>query len=162
MYKIGQVILEESSIGSIATTYEAGKTYYFHLSNDYNPNSLRLYNLDVTGALDNTTCQVLKPDYFDKYQFVFTPLINYTILATATGVQFNTAYELTNILPVTSEKIGIQDRPLSLYVINGELFRVGYSGILEIDNEIKILSISKIEDCLDGEFAIVDYLYKED
>lgn len=48
--------------------------------------------------------------------------------------------KVNNILPsnILVDKIGIQSRPGGLFVINNEPFRLGRSGIFEVNNELRI------------------------
>lgn len=159
MYKIGQIKVaapEWDASTAITGNFEANKIYYLKLDSPLSTD-IHLYNVRSDGVSpEESTWQLLKPDYADKTIYVFVPLDNYTNIE---DYGSGTIYELTNLLPVVAERIGIQARPSSLFVINGELFRVGFNGILEVDNEVKVLSVSR----LSGEdSAILDYMYKED
>lgn len=165
MYKIGQKRLSGVSYDEIAvSTFAVNKIYYLKLSKELDEGqTIGLYNLDNDKQPDTTTSQIIKPDYFDKTLYIFTPLDNFAFIKLNTNGKWqdiNTSvYELKNELTQVCEKVGIQDRPTSLYVINGELFRIGYNGLLEVDNEVKVLSVSKLQQT---ENAILDYMYKEE
>lgn len=57
-------------------------------------------------------------------------------------------------------KIGVQGPPLLLMCINGQQIRVGYNGIYEINNGMKITSISFVPAADD--YFIMDYEYQEE
>lgn len=161
MYKIGQKKLAAGTAGveidPSAAVFQANAPYYLKL-NSALPDGAKiyLYNTRDNNNPDEASWQELKADFNDPTIYVFVPLLNYEHITEFDG----TLYQLTNQLDgIIAERIGLQARPTSLFVINGELFRVGYNGILEVDNEVKVISISRIAG---NDYAILDYMYKED
>ena len=69
--------------------------------------------------------------------------------------------EVGSILPYVADKIGIQTRPGSLVVINQEPMRVGKSGVLEINNGIKVTSVGMVAPQNEINDFILDYIYTE-
>lgn len=68
---------------------------------------------------------------------------------------------ITNLLPtdIVAQKIGIQTRPGTLLAINGSSFRVGRTGVLEINCGILINSIGVAAANNNADNFILDYAY---
>ena len=166
MYKIGQLKLTDSSliIKDANESFLANTIYYMAVTttnDDLNEISCYLTNRNDNGDPDSNTWQEVKKDYHSNV-YVFIPLKEYEELYWSKTLSNDTIIQIfvvNNELDCVAEKIGIQARPASEFIINGELFRIGYNGILEIDNDIKIVSVSRVSG---GDTAILDYMYKED
>ena len=68
---------------------------------------------------------------------------------------------VNNILPHMAEKIGIQTAPGTLIIINGEGMRVGRSGVLELNCDIKINTVGFAAPLRKIKNFILDYIYTE-
>ena len=153
-------------------TYEGARIYYNNL---YQEHQEKINQSTISISDIRSKWKVI--------ELIFTPYVSSNILVfelrrvsydhnhSGRIVKINqTDYDLAsvnNILPVTTaEKIGIQSRPGSYLVINGEGMRVGKSGILEINSGISITTVGFAAPNGSHSSAnindfILDYIYTE-
>ena len=92
-----------------------------------------------------------------SYDYTVTPRIVEVVDSTISDYDVAT---VSNILPnIIADKIGIQTRPGSLVVINQEPMRVGKSGVLEINNGIKVTSVGMVAPQNSINDFLLDYIY---
>lgn len=154
--------------------YDGAKEYYNNLLAEHQQKK------------NNDTIDTNIRDQYKVIELIFTPYVNSNILVfelcrlaydyngigEPRKVKINTInYDIANvqnILPtnVTIEKVGLQTKPGSYVIINGEGMRVGKSGVLEINSGIPITSIglaapgaSSSSDRIND--FLLDYIYTE-
>lgn len=151
--------------------YEGARVYYNNL---YDEHQEKMDQSTVSESDIRTKWKVV--------ELIFTPYVSSNMLVfelrrvaydynhSGRIVKINqTDYDVASvnsILPVMAEKIGIQSRPGSCFIINGEGMRIGKSGVLEINSGLAINTVGcaapngshSSENIND---FILDYIYTE-
>lgn len=156
--------------------YPGAHTYYSLLKSTYDAQHDSNNNSNTNDSINipYQTVELVFTPYVNSTRLVFQlRRVNYDYIAEqprvvdiVKGVRVENGKDMdrdvttiTNILPRTANKIGIQSRPGSLVTVNKEPMRIGKSGTLEINNGIVINSVGMVAPSNEVNEFILDYTY---